>query len=437
MVVHALDALRPLPETRMSQPEHSSVSDLSRVAPVYSTADPLAQDLPSRRTLQLTAACVGIAALFILAAGLIIRSEEGTALRDWTDAQAIPTVAVAPPIVASSAATLTLPGRLEAYYRAPLYARVSGYLKSWKHDIGTQVKAGELLAEIEAPDLDQQLAQAQADLGTAEANLALAKSTAERWQSMLGTNAVSRQEVDEKSGDLAAKQALVKSASANVQRLRAEEGFTRIVAPFDGVVTARQTDVGQLIQAGGGGGPELFEVSDVHQLRVYVSVPQNYVPQVPPGTTASITVPERPSKTYLATVESSSQSVTAASGTTLMQLAVDNAQRELLPGGYAEVKLDLPRDTGTVSIPASALIFDAKGLTVAIVDANDHVQLRQVTVARDMGSTLEISAGLGPRDRVVQSPPDGLADGTLVRIAGSATPAMADRAHGKDRSDRG
>jgi RND family efflux transporter MFP subunit len=412
-----------------------SSSGLAEVAPVYSQAGQSAA--PSRRSLQLAGVIAGGAAILIIAAGLVTRVEENAELRDWTDAQAVPTVAVALPADGVGTATLNLPGRLEAYTRAPLYARVSGYLKSWKYDIGAQVKAGALLAEIEAPDLDQQLAQAEADLATAEANLALSKSTAERWQSMLGTNAVSKQEVDEKTGDLAAKQALVKAARANVERLKATEGFTRIVAPFDGTVTARQTDVGQLIQAGGGGGPELFEVSDVRKLRVYVSVPQNYVPQVPPGTRAHISVPERPGKSYDATVESSSQAVAAASGTTLMQLAVDNEQRELLPGGYAEVRLDLPHGAGTLSVPASALIFDAKGLRVATVDASDHVRLKAITIARDLGPTVEVSAGVTAQDRIIQSPPDGLDEGILVRIAGNPGAALAEQnGHRKERHER-
>jgi len=411
----------------MSTPEHSSSAALASVAPVYSDGARGPSAAPSRRSLQMAAVIVGGAAVLIVAAGLVTRAEENSQLRDWTDAQAVPTVAVAPPGDGGATATLNLPGRIEAYTRAPLYARVSGYLKSWKYDIGAQVKAGALMAEIEAPDLDQQLAQAQADLATAEANLTLSNSTAQRWQSMLGSNAVSKQEVDEKTGDLAAKQALVKAARANVERLRATEGFTRIIAPFDGTVTARQTDVGQLIQAGGGGGPELFEVSDVRKLRVYVSVPQNYVPRVPPGTQARISVPEHPDKTYTATVESSSQSVAAASGTTLMQLAVDNQARELLPGGYASVRLDLPHDANTLSIPASALIFDAKGLRVATVDATDHVKLKTITIARDLGPTLDIDAGLSAQDRVIQSPPDGLAEGSLVRIAGNAGQALADQ----------
>jgi RND family efflux transporter MFP subunit len=380
---------------------------------------------PSRRALKITAVVAGSLAVLIVVAGLITRASQGARLRDWTDAQAIPTVAVAPPSGVGADATLDLPGRLEAYSRAPIYARVSGYLKYWKFDIGASVKSGQLLAEIEAPDLDQQLSQARADLATAEANLALSASTAQRWQSMLGSNAVSRQEVDEKSGDLAAKQSLAKAARANYDRLRATQGFTRIVAPFDGIVTARDTDVGQLIEAGGTTGPMLFEVSDVRRLRVYVSVPQNYVPQVPPGTRARISVPEHPDRSYEGSVETSAQSVTAASGTTLMQILVDNSAHELMPGGYAQIRLDLSHDDRTLSVPASALIFDAQGLRVATVDGDDRVRLKRVTVARDLGRTVEISSGLGAADRVIQAPPDGLAEGTVVRIAGDAAKALA------------
>jgi RND family efflux transporter MFP subunit len=423
---------------RMSPPD----SNLNAVAPVYSDGSNTSGAPPSRRALRLGAVIAAGLALLVVVGGLITRAEESAQLRDWTDAQAVPTVAVAIPGDAAAGGALNLPGRLEAYARAPIYARVSGYLKSWKYDIGAPVKAGALLAEIDAPDLDQQLAQAQADLSTAQANLTLSASTAQRWQSMLGTNAVSKQEVDEKSGDLAAKQALVKAARANLDRLRATEAFKRIVAPFDGIVTARQTDIGQLIQAGGASGPELFEVSDLSKLRVYVNVPQNYVPRVPPGTRARITVPEHPDKTYDATVESSSRAVVAASGTMLMQLAVDNSARELSPGSYASVQLELPHDASTLNVPASALIFDAQGLRIATVDANDRVHLKTVTIARDLGSTIEIGSGLTPQDRVIQSPPDGLAEGSVVRIAGNAAKALADERRpdaqrGKVKNERG
>ncbi|HJT99309.1 MAG TPA: efflux RND transporter periplasmic adaptor subunit, partial [Rhodanobacteraceae bacterium] len=297
--------------------------------------------------------------------------------------------------------------------------------KSWKVDIGAPVKGGQLMAEIETPDLDQQLLQAKADLATAQANAALAETTAKRWKSMLGSDSVSKQEVDEKEGDFNAKQAMVKAAQANVDRIQALKGFTRIVAPFDGVVTARNTDVGALINVGGAAGQELFVVSDTKKLRVYVSVPQNYVPSIPPGTKATITVPEHPGRKYEATVESSSQSVNVASGSTLMQLGVDNASGELLPGGFANVSLELPRNVAALRVPSSALLFDKNGLRVATVGADNKVQLKKVTIARDLGQFIEIGSGLTPEDRVIQSPPDGLADGDLTHVAGPPNTEVA------------
>ena len=386
---------------------------------------PVQKDQPparpgSRRGLRITGVVAAIVAVVIVAYGVITRAAESSRLHDWTEAQALPTVSVAVPVSGANSSGLELPGRIEAYSRAPIYARVSGYLKSWKYDIGASVKAGDLLAEIETPDLDQQLLQARADLASAQANAALAQTTAKRWTSMLGSDSVSKQEVDEKTGDFTAKQALVKAAQANVDRIVAMKGFARIVAPFDGTVTARETDVGALINAGGGSGPELFVVSDTKKLRVYVSVPQNYVPMVPPGTKATMTVPEHADKTYTATVQSSSQSVTAASGTTLMQLAVDNSAGDLMPGSYASVRLDMAGKANALSVPSSALIFDAKGLSVATVDAGNHVTLKPVTIARDLGKIIEIGSGIAASDRVIENPPDGIGNGAEVRIAGTA-----------------
>jgi RND family efflux transporter MFP subunit len=377
----------------------------------------------TKRGLRIAGIIGAVAAVAIVATGVLARSRGDTKLREWTEAQAIPTVAVAAPIADGDGDELKLPGRLEAYARAPLYARTSGYLKSWTADIGTPVKAGQLLAEIETPDLDQQLQQARADLATAQANEKLAGITAERWQKILQSNAVSKQDVDEKTGDLAAKRALVASAKANVDRYVAMKGFTRIVAPFEGIVTARNTDVGALVNAGSAAGQELFVVSDTRKLRVYVNVPQNSVPDVPPGTKATLTVPEHADKSYTATVEASAQSVNAQSGTTLMQLAVDNSAGELLPGAYANVSLALPHDAHALSVPASALIFDAAGLRVATVGADNRVVMKPVTIARDYGKTIQIGSGLDANDRVIQNPPDGVVAGSEVRIAGNAAPA--------------
>jgi len=388
-----------------------------------SPPDAVRTSAPPRRGLRLTGIVFAIVAVVIVATGLYSRASGNARLREWTDAQSIPVVAVAPPASGANSGALELPGRLEAYSRAPIYARVSGYLKSWKYDIGARVKAGQVLAEIETPDLDQQLQQARADLNTAQANEKLAEVTAERWEKILKSNAVSKQDVDEKVSDLAAKRAAVASAKANVDRYVAMKGFTNIVAPFDGVVTARNTDVGALINAGTAAGLELFVISDTHKLRAYVNVPQAYVRNIQPGTKAELTVPEHPEKSYAATIETSSQAVTASSGTTLMQLVVDNSADELLPGSYANARLQLPSNAEALSIPASALIFDAKGLSVATVGGDNRVTVKRVTIARDLGSKIEIASGLGANDRVIQNPPDGIATGAEVRIAGSTAKA--------------
>jgi RND family efflux transporter MFP subunit len=372
---------------------------------------------------------VGIIALIvgivIVVVGLVTRAHGNARLREWTDAQAIPTVAVAPPQTSGDAGALDLPGRLEAYSRASLYARVPGYLKSWNVDIGSPVKAGQELAVIETPDLDQELLQSKANLATAQANVALAETTAKRWQELLKTGAVSKQDVDEKLGDYKAKRAIVKASQADVDREQSLKGFARITAPFDGIVTARNTDVGALINVGGSAGQELFVVSDVKKLRVYVSVPQTYVPSIPPGTKATITVPERAGKKYEATVESSAQAVNVSSGSTLMQLGVDNANGELLPGGFANVSLQLPGNAAALRIPSSALLFDKHGLRVATLDKDDKIRLKPVTIARDLGQVIEIGAGLAADDRVIQSPPDGVQDGDPAHVAEPAPAAAA------------
>jgi RND family efflux transporter MFP subunit len=358
---------------------------------------------------------VGI--LIVVGSGLAIRASDEKRLREWTDERMVPVVTVLEPVFRGDAVLLDLPGRLQAFSRALLYARVNGYLKSWKADIGTPVKAGQLLAEIEAPDLDQQLLQAKADLASAQATAALARTTAERWQQLVNSGYVSKQAATEKTGDFMAKQALAKAAQANVERLGALKNFTRIVAPFDGIVTARLTDIGALVNAGSGAGQELFEISNTRTLRVYVNVPQVYVPRILPGSRVAITVPERPGKIYAATVAASAQAVNSALGTTLMQIHIDNVNGELLPGGFANINFQLPGDTAVMSVPASALIFGKAGLHVATVDANNRVVLNPVTIMRDLGKAVELASGLAPGDRVIESPPDGIANGDSVRIS--------------------
>ena len=389
----------------------------------------LAQPATSHRKLQIAAVLLAIAAIGVVAIGITTRQSEAAQLRERADAQAIPTVALIAPARTGASATLELPGRIEAYARAPIYARVSGYLKSWSVDIGAQVKTGQLLAEIETPELDQQLLQAQAELASAKANAALATTTAKRWQALLATDAVSRQEAEEKSGDLATKLSVVNAMQANVDRFQALKRFTRIVAPFDGVVTARSTDVGALINVGGAPGSELFVVSDIRKLRVYVSLPQNYVAAVKQGSKARLSVPENPGKFHPATVQSLAQSISIGSGSMLIQLAADNPRAELLPGGFANVKFDLPRAAGALSIPPSALIFNKTGLSVGTVGADGKVLIKPVTVLRDQGSVIEIASGLLAEDRVIESPPDGIANGDAVRVASTEpkTPAGGKR----------
>ncbi len=383
--------------------------------------DPAPSVTPARAMspgkLRLAALALVVVAVLIVAGGIVTRTSNAAKLSARATDLTVPTVSVISPGATNAAATLDLPGRLEAYSRASIYARVGGYLKSWKVDIGSPVKAGQLLAEIDSPDLDQQLLQARADLASAKANATLAATTARRWQSLLAGDSVSKQEAEEKANDLATKQSAVNAMQANVDRYVAMKTFTRIVAPFAGTVTSRSTDVGALINAGSGAGPELFTVSDTRKLRVYVNVPQNYVATIQRGSQATITVPERRGKTYTATIESTSGAVNVASGTMLVQLAVDNANGELLPGGFANVSIALPRDANTLNIPPSAMLFDKDGIRVATVDANDRVVMKPVTIARDLGRVVEIGSGLLVTDRVIESPPDSISNGDQVRVA--------------------
>jgi membrane fusion protein, multidrug efflux system len=360
-------------------------------------------------------ASVGVAVLVVT--GIGARDKSSASLQNWTEAQATPTVAILALNAKPGVASLNLPGRLEANLRAPIYARVSGYVKDWKVDIGASVKAGQTLAEIEAPDLDQQLLQARADLSSAQASAKLSEVTLSRGRSLLVSNAVSQQDVDQRAADLANKQAAVHSSEANVERLQVLAAYKNVAAPFDGLVTERNTDIGALISAGSSAGLAMFVISDVHKLRVSINVPQNYAPAIRIGAKATVSVPEYPGRTFQATVEASARSVDIASGTTHMQLMVDNASGELMPGGYANVHADLAGAAGSFRIPVSALIFDQSGLRVATVNPDGRVLFKSVTIARDLGSEIEIGKGLEADDRVIAAPPDGIADGDPVRIA--------------------
>jgi RND family efflux transporter MFP subunit len=361
---------------------------------------------------------VGVVAILVVAWTVYAAHVAGVKLKEQTEAQAVITVSTVTPQALTDVGVLTLPGSVQANYEAPIYARTSGYLKRWYVDIGTHVKAGQVLAQIDAPELDQQLRQAQADVANAEANRNIANITAERWRGLRETDSVSKQDADEKVSLEATSAAQLQAAQANLQRLRELSSFKTIVAPFDGVVTARNTDVGQLISAGSGAGPDLFRIADTRQLRLYVHVPQSYAAQMQPNLMAEVTFPDRPGQTYSAKLERTSNAIDAQSRTLLAQLIVDNAKNELLPGAYAEVHFQLPALGGrALRIPANTLLTRGDGLKVATVDAQGKVVMKTVTFGRDFGSDLEIVGGLDANDRLIVNPPDSLTESTVVRVA--------------------
>jgi RND family efflux transporter MFP subunit len=303
---------------------------------------------------------------------------------------------------------------VQAYNEAPIFARTNGYVREWYTDIGAPVKKGQPLADIDTPEVDQQLRQARADLATAQANFQLARTTDKRWQELLATNSVSRQAADSAAGDASAKQAALASAEANVARLSDLESFKHVLAPFDGVVTSRNTDIGALINAGQGNA--LFRVSDTSKLRVYVLVPQLYAANTTPGLHADLTFPERPGKSYPAQVVRTADALDPVSRTLQVELLVDNASGELFPGAYAQVHFKLPQGTGNLSVPASAVLFRSADLQVAVVGADHRVTLRSITTGRDFGTSLEVLTGLSAGEDIIANPPDSLATGTLVRV---------------------
>ncbi|HKD54950.1 MAG TPA: efflux RND transporter periplasmic adaptor subunit [Steroidobacteraceae bacterium] len=357
-----------------------------------------------------------VAALALAIWGIVSRLSARNVLERQSAAAAIPTVVTARPRAGPSSNTLVLPGSVQAYYEAPIYARTSGYLRVWHTDIGTNVKKGELLAEIDTPEVDQQLRQAQADLGTAQANYELARITNERWQGLLATQSVSQQDADQRAGDAAAKKAALESAKANLARLRDLESFKRVVAPFDGVVTQRNTDVGALINAGQTPGNALFRVADTHRLRIYVSVPQPYAAEVVAGLNATLALTDRPGKQFAATVTSTAHALDAVSRTLQVELQIDNSKGELLPGSYAQVTFKLPASVNTLRIPVNAILFRGESPQVATLDANHRVHLRTITEGRDFGTEIEVLSGISATDTLVINPPDSIADGTEVRV---------------------
>jgi RND family efflux transporter MFP subunit len=372
--------------------------------------------------LKLVGGIVLVAAAAAAAYGIVSRNAHEKSLDTWTNDQALPVVAVAHPATGPATRTLTLPGDVQAFYEAPIYARVSGYLHTWYQDIGAHVKAGQVLATIDTPDLDQEAAQVQADLNSAKANLALAELTAKRWHALLASNSVSQQSADEKEGNAAAQRATVNAAQAHVDRLAALESFKRLTAPFAGIVTVRNTDVGALIGAGADAAKPLFKVADMHEMRVYVRVPQSYASQLAVGMKAKLTEPQYPGVTFPATLATTSQSVAADSRTVLVELMAPNPGEKLWAGTYAEVEFNLPDNAAILRVPASALIFRSQGAQLATITPDHHIKMKDVTVGRNLGTEIEITNGISARDKVVTAPPDTLEDGELVDVTGGQPP---------------
>jgi RND family efflux transporter MFP subunit len=369
---------------------------------------------PNRRSLVLIGTVAITLAVGIAAEGVVSRARSTQAVAQWTNQQAIPTVALANLRRDAVQQTLTLPGSIQPFNKAALFARVNGYLKSWNKDIGAPVKAGEVLATIDAPDLDQQLAQAKATLASAKANYDIAAITASRNDTLVKRQVVAQQLADQTNADAAAKKAVMDAEAANLRQLEAMQSFKQIVAPFDGVVTARNTDIGALITAGGAGQP-LMEVSDLTRVRIYVGVPQAYVAQIGPGQKATFELPQYPGEQFDATLVTMSKALNVASRSMLVELEADNTDGKLFGGAYAKVHFQLPTDPNVVRVPATALASTNQSAQLAVLDSDNKVIFKRVKIGRDFGDSVEVISGLGPQDRVIDSPPETLQAGDTVQ----------------------
>ncbi len=398
---------------RVEQP--NEVEKAVPVAPAL--ANNPEQNRPAHRWWIVILAAATVVAIVI--SGILPRIQARATLRKETAEMAIPTVSVVHPKRTAPADEIVLPANVQAFIDSPIYARTNGYLKKWYVDIGARVKSGQLLAEIETPEVDQQLRQARADWATAEANLHLSQITAERYAGLLKTDSVSKQDADNAEGDYAAKQATVQSAQANVKRLEELQSFEKIYAPFDGVITVRRTDIGALIDSGGSGGTrtELFHIAQPDKLRVYVSVPEAYSQAAKPGLTADLVLSEFPGRRFQGTLVRTADSIDQATRTLLVEISVSNPTGTLLSGAYAEVHLKLPTATSSFILPVNALLFRAEGLRVAAVTDDRHAELKQITIGHDYGSEVEVVAGLTGDESIVVNPPDSLVSGEEVRIA--------------------
>jgi RND family efflux transporter MFP subunit len=369
---------------------------------------------------------LAIVVAMVVVWGISSRRQANAQLSQETQDLAIPTVSVIHPKAGAPQQEIVLPGDMQPYTDAPIFARTNGYLKKWYVDIGGNVKAGQLLAEIDSPEVDQQLQQARADLATAQANLNLAEITASRYKELLKTDSVAQQDVDNATGNYDARKTAVESAQANVKRLQDMQAFEKVYAPFDGVITARNTDIGQLIDSGSSGGTarELFHIAALNPLRVYINVPQFDSPQIRPGLHAELALTEFPGRRFQGNVVRSSGAIDNSTRTLLTEVDVENSVHLLKPGGYVEVHLKLPSPVNTFTLPVNATIFKSAGLQVAIVKDGKTISLIPVAPGRDFGTEIEIVAGLKGDEWVVLNPSDSLTEGTVVRVAETPVPAQ-------------
>jgi RND family efflux transporter MFP subunit len=377
----------------------------------FSAAADRQHDLLGLKRFGIIAALVALAIAVI---GIATRSISRHRLTTETAEAVVPTVGYVRPITGGASSTVVLPGTIQAWNSAAIYARTNGYLRKWLADIGDKVRTGQSLAILDAPDLDQQLAQARADYQTTLAQQGLAGTTAKRWSTMLAADAVSQQEADEKAADFKARTAVANASLANVKRLEALQGFTRLTAPFGGTVTSRSAEIGALVVSGNAAAQPLFTVSDMHRVRIYVRVPQGFSAQIHPGMHATMTLPEYAGRTFDAVLTRSAGAVDNNSGAVLVELQTNNPGEELKPGAFAQVSFPIGSAGGTMRIPSSALIFGGNGTTVAVVDPQGRVQIKPVAIARDLGKQLEISSGIAPSDRVINTPPDAIQTGDHV-----------------------
>jgi RND family efflux transporter MFP subunit len=354
--------------------------------------------------------------------GLQARQQQSQQLATTTKSLQVQPVRVIHAQRGQSSSELTLPGMIQAFSQSPIFARVNGYVRTWYVDIGAHVTKGQLLAEIDAPDLDQQLDQARAQLKQAETSLALAKVTAPRYQELIKTNSVSQLEVDQNNQNLAAQEANVQAATAAVNRLEQMQGFEKIVAPFDGVITLRKTDFGDLVNAGNSGvGRELFRISQNSVVRVFVTVPEEFSSQVRPGTQASMDLTSLPGRQFAASITRTTEAIDPNSRTLTAELDVPNPSGELLPGAYANVHFRLPLNVVPLVLPSSTILFQAEGPQVGVVNRKNQVELRKITLGHDFGDTIEVLTGVRPSDAVIANPPDYLTNGMAVAVQSASS----------------